>query len=39
VATVRWQMAGDGTPWQVLLVMGLVSTPALLTWLAADSVR
>jgi signal transduction histidine kinase len=39
VATVRWRVAGDGTPWQVLLVMGLVSTPALLAWLAADSVR
>jgi signal transduction histidine kinase len=39
VATVRWGVAGDGTAWQVLLAMGLVSTPALLTWLAADSVR
>ena len=39
VATVRWRAAGDGTVWQVLLVMGLVSTPALLTWLVADSVR
>jgi signal transduction histidine kinase len=39
VATVRWRVAGDGTPWQVLLFMGLVSTPALLAWLAADSVR
>jgi signal transduction histidine kinase len=39
VATVRWGVAGDGTAWQVLLIMGLVSTPALLTWLAADSVR
>ena len=39
VATVRWRAAGDGTVWQVLLVMGLVSTPALLAWLAADSVR
>ncbi len=39
VATVRWRVAGDGTFWQVLLAMGLVSTPALLTWLAADSVR
>jgi signal transduction histidine kinase len=39
VATVRWRVAGDGTAWQVLLAMGLASTPALLTWLAADSVR
>jgi signal transduction histidine kinase len=39
VATVRWRVAGDGTYWRVLLVMGLVSMPALLTWLAADSVR
>jgi signal transduction histidine kinase len=39
VATVRWRVAGDGTFWQVLLAMGLVSTPALLTWLTADSVR
>jgi signal transduction histidine kinase len=39
VATVRWRVAGDGPAWQVLLAMGLVSTPALLTWLAADSVR
>jgi signal transduction histidine kinase len=39
VATLRWKMAGDGTAWQVLLVMALVSTPAVLTWLVADSVR
>jgi signal transduction histidine kinase len=39
VAAVRWQVSGDVTAWQVLLVTGLVSTPALLTWLAADSVR
>jgi signal transduction histidine kinase len=39
VATVRWRVAGDGTMWQVLLAMALVSTPALLTWLGADSVR
>jgi signal transduction histidine kinase len=39
VATVRWGVAADGTAWQVLLAMGLTSTPALLTWLAADSVR
>lgn len=39
VATVRWRVAGDGTAWQVLLAMALVSTPALLTWLVADSVR
>jgi signal transduction histidine kinase len=39
VATVRWGVAGGGTAWQVLLAMGLTSTPALLTWLAADSVR
>jgi signal transduction histidine kinase len=39
VASVRWRVAGDSTPWQVLLVMGLFSTPALLTWLVADSVR
>ncbi len=39
VATVRWRVAGDGTIWQVLLAMALVSTPALLTWLVADSVR
>jgi len=39
VATLRWKLAGDGTAWQVPLVMGLVSTPALLTWLVADSVR
>jgi signal transduction histidine kinase len=32
-------VSGDVTAWQVLLVTGLVSTPALLTWLAADSVR
>ena len=37
VATVRWRVAGDGTLWQVLLVLGLFSMPALLTWLAADS--
>jgi len=39
VATVRWRVAGDGTMWPVLLAMALVSTPALLTWLGADSVR
>jgi hypothetical protein len=39
VVAVRWQVSGDVTAWQVLLVTGLVSTPALLTWLAADSVR
>jgi signal transduction histidine kinase len=39
VATLRWKLAGDGTAWQVLLIMALVSTPALLTWLVADSVR
>jgi signal transduction histidine kinase len=39
VAAVRWQASGDATAGQVLLVMGLVSAPALLTWLAADSVR
>ncbi len=39
VATMRWRVAGNDTVWQVLLVMGLVSTPALLTWLAADSLR
>jgi signal transduction histidine kinase len=39
VATVRWRVAGDGTIWQLLLAMALVSTPALLTWLGADSVR
>jgi signal transduction histidine kinase len=39
VATVRWRVAGDSTIWQVLLAMALVSTPALLTWLGADSVR
>jgi signal transduction histidine kinase len=39
VATGRWRGAGDGTAWLVLLALGLASTPALLTWLAADSVR
>jgi signal transduction histidine kinase len=39
VAAVRWQLPGDPTAWQVLFVMGLVSAPALLAWLAADSVR
>ena len=39
VAAVRWQAPGHATAGQVLLVMGLVSAPALVTWLAADSVR
>jgi signal transduction histidine kinase len=39
VAAVRWRAAGGATPWQVPLTLGLVSAPALLTWLAADSVR